>query len=113
MTTLNEKATPLIQRLKTANEWRRGAEIEMPNPKQLGEDIDDAIKLIEALRWRDVNVELPEMGVEILVKCEDRVTSRPIYWVSWLDRKGHFCGLKTMGNDYTNEPTHWRPIETI
>lgn len=40
MTTLNEKATILIQRLKTYNEWRRGAEIEMPDPKQLGEEIE-------------------------------------------------------------------------
>ena len=40
----------LIERLKAYNEWRRGGtEIESPRPKQLGEDIDKAIELLEEL----------------------------------------------------------------
>ena len=40
----------LIERLKAFNEWRRnGTEIESPRPKQLGEDIDKAIELLEKL----------------------------------------------------------------
>jgi len=40
----------LIERLRAFNEWRRGGtEIESPRPKQLGEDIDKAIELLEKL----------------------------------------------------------------
>jgi len=40
----------LIERLKAFNEWRRGStEIEIPRPKQLGEDIDKTIELLEEL----------------------------------------------------------------
>ena len=39
----------LIARLTQYNEWRRGAEIEQPDPKQLGQDIEDAIALIQGV----------------------------------------------------------------
>lgn len=38
----------IIESLKHHNEWRRGAEIEMMNPTDLGEIIDGAIKLLES-----------------------------------------------------------------
>ena len=37
------KQSEAIKILINSNKWRRGAEIEMPNPKQLGEAIDFAI----------------------------------------------------------------------
>jgi hypothetical protein len=37
----------LIDRLRYYNDWRRGADTEMPEPKQIGQDIDDAISLLE------------------------------------------------------------------
>ena len=36
-----------IKILITANRWRRGAEIEMPDTKELGEAIDVAIAVME------------------------------------------------------------------
>jgi len=38
-----------IKILITANRWRRGAEIEMPEPKEFGEAIDVAIAVMEAM----------------------------------------------------------------
>ena len=38
-----------VKVLITANKWRRGAEIEMPDPKELGEAIDVAIAVMEAM----------------------------------------------------------------
>jgi len=47
----------LVVRLRRYNEWRRGAEIEQPDPKALGEDIDAAADILEivvaAKVWRD------------------------------------------------------------
>jgi hypothetical protein len=41
---------PLAQRLQRYNEWRRGSEtIEQPHPKQIGEDIDEAVELLLAM----------------------------------------------------------------
>lgn len=37
-----------IKILKRANKWRRGAEIKMPDPKELGEAIDVAITILES-----------------------------------------------------------------
>ena len=38
-----------IKVLKRANRWRRGAEIEMPGPKEYGEAIDIAIAVMGAM----------------------------------------------------------------
>lgn len=38
-----------IKFLITANKWRRGAEIKMTDPKELGEAIDVAIAVMEAM----------------------------------------------------------------
>ena len=37
----------VVKILKQYNEWRRGSEIPQPNPKLIGEVIDEAIKIIE------------------------------------------------------------------
>ena len=57
------KISEAIKILIHANKWRRGAEIEMPNPKQFGEAIDFAIlelkqnkKLIIDLQSRNHNL---------------------------------------------------------
>lgn len=45
--------------LRTHNEWRRGADISMQDPKELGEAIDIAISVLEqdlALTWQDVSI---------------------------------------------------------
>ena len=36
----------LIHRLQYYNEWRRGADTEMPPPKQIGADIDAAVEVL-------------------------------------------------------------------
>jgi hypothetical protein len=38
-----------IKILIRTNKWRRGAEIEMPEPKEFGEAIDVAIAIMEAM----------------------------------------------------------------
>lgn len=45
----------LADRLKLYNEWRRGAETEQPHPKQIGQDIDAAIMIIEEMTDESVN----------------------------------------------------------
>ncbi len=37
----------VIAKLKYFNKWRRGADIKMPIPAEIGETIDEAIKLLE------------------------------------------------------------------
>ena len=37
----------VVKILKQYNEWRKGSEIPQPNPKLIGEVIDEAIKIIE------------------------------------------------------------------
>jgi len=43
----SEDTKDLIDRLRYYNDWRRGADTEMPEPKQIGQDIDDVISLLE------------------------------------------------------------------
>lgn len=50
----------LINRLKHYNAWRRGAEIEMPAPAQLGKDIDAAIEILEEKNERTNRVRNPK-----------------------------------------------------
>ena len=37
----------LIEYLKTYQEWRRGADIEQPDPTELGEKLDEAIQILK------------------------------------------------------------------
>lgn len=98
--------TTLEQHLKTLNQWRRGAEIEMPNPEQAGRDIDQAIELIESLRWRDVNVEKVPCGVNVILKNGDKYVGLGFFY----DFGFESCdGSKFFKVKFT----HWRPIETI
>jgi hypothetical protein len=47
---MNDNVTNLISRLRLYNEWRRGSDdIKMPNPKEIGSDIDDACDMLEAM----------------------------------------------------------------
>lgn len=41
------KKQEAINILIEANRWRRGAKIEMPNPKEFGEAIDYAVKFMK------------------------------------------------------------------
>lgn len=100
--------TTLEQRLKTLNQWRRGAESEMPNPEQAGRDIDQAIELIEALRWRDVNVELPKIAQLVLIQVDNDTMQ-----VSTARYKGNGCFAIDYADFSYESITHWRPIETI
>ena len=43
----------LVQRLKLANRWRRGADIQMPDPIELGEDIDTTVEILELIAHGD------------------------------------------------------------
>lgn len=42
----------LISRLRTYNEWRRGADIEQPKPLEIGQDIDEAIEMLKLIAWK-------------------------------------------------------------
>lgn len=43
-----EKLEGLAYRLERFNSWRRGADIEHPEPKQLGRDLEAAIEVIRS-----------------------------------------------------------------
>ena len=43
----------LAQRFKKANRWRRGADIQMPDPTELGEDIDTTVEILELIAHGD------------------------------------------------------------
>lgn len=40
----------MMARLRAYNQWRRGAEMIQPDPRQIGQDLDDALDLIERMR---------------------------------------------------------------
>ena len=44
-----KKLEQLVIRLQVYNDWRRGADIEQPKPKEIGQDIDLAIEAIKQL----------------------------------------------------------------
>lgn len=49
------KTKEIINTLTRYNEWRRGADIEQPNPEEIGRAIDHAIKRmieLEGLKWK-------------------------------------------------------------
>ena len=46
-----------IKILSTANRWRRGADVEMPDPKEFGEAIDVAISIMEAMLVKETRHE--------------------------------------------------------
>ena len=45
----------LVKFLRDYNQWRRGAEIPMPSPKELGIALDIAISIIEKIEEKVVN----------------------------------------------------------
>ena len=44
-----EDVESLIIRLRRYNDWRRGADLEQPDPNKVGKDIDMAIKLLKGI----------------------------------------------------------------
>lgn len=49
------KTKEIIDILTRYNEWRRGADIEQPNPEEIGRAIDYAIKRmkeLEGMKWK-------------------------------------------------------------
>ena len=66
------KIKELIERLRTYNAWRRGAENEMPEPQQIGQDIDAAIAAITALETR-----IAELTEELIEELEEVVEFAP------------------------------------
>lgn len=68
----------------------------------------------EANRWRDVNVELPEVNIDVLVKT---VNGKYIVAQMYIpkDCNGIVLGLKEWKGSYSFKQSiiAWRPIETI
>ena len=64
-----------IQTLILHNTWRRGAETEMVNPKQIGIAIDHAIQVLmqvdNLLKQKDMgNIGIALKGLEIIAEAE-------------------------------------------
>lgn len=53
-----------IKILIRTNKWRRGAEIEMPDPKEFGEAIDVAISAMETMLAERAGWKEPHKGEE-------------------------------------------------
>ena len=47
-----EELDKTIKELHTFQKWRRGANIEMPNPKDVGKTLDNAIKILRKVKKR-------------------------------------------------------------
>ena len=45
-----EELDKTIKELHTFQKWRRGANIEMPNPKELGKTIDNTIRILRKIK---------------------------------------------------------------
>lgn len=45
----NETEPDLITYLENYQEWRRGADIEQPNPTELGQKLDEAIQYLKLI----------------------------------------------------------------
>ena len=46
-----------IKELHTFQKWRRGAKTQMPNPKELGKTLDNAIKILRKVKKSEINLE--------------------------------------------------------
>lgn len=57
----------LAERLRKFNEWRRGTYEPMPEPRQIGHDIDAAIVIIEEVAETEYSTPLFERDVRELV----------------------------------------------
>lgn len=55
------KKEEAIKILTEGNKWRRGSEIEMPNPKNLGLAIDYAIKFMQEVK---TDIEITKVKIE-------------------------------------------------
>lgn len=49
------KKKDILKNLRYVNDWRKGANIPMPNPTEYGKWLDSAIKAIEFANTKDVN----------------------------------------------------------
>ena len=45
-----EELDKTLKALRVFQKWRRGANIEMPNPKELGETIDNTIRILRKIK---------------------------------------------------------------
>ena len=63
------KQSEAIKILINANKWRRGAKIEMPNPKQFGEAIDFAI--LELKQNKKLIIDLRSQNHSLRVQLSD------------------------------------------
>ena len=45
-----EELDKTLKALRVFQKWRRGANIEMPNPKELGKTIDNTIRILRKIK---------------------------------------------------------------
>ena len=46
-----------IKELHTFQKWRRGANTQMPDPKDVGKTLDNAIKILRKVKKGEINLE--------------------------------------------------------
>jgi hypothetical protein len=85
-------AKEVIDALTYYNTWRRGAEIEMPEPKNVGQAIDAAINIIESLLSASIdtltsNLHLCDGDICTLKTLKDAVENIEKNWMG--DKYGH------------------------
>lgn len=129
------KIKEIIRVMHAFQKWRRGADMPMPDPKEIGRAIDGAIRELrnfqrlkiriekpsnstgfakernELLRWRDPNVERPKDGEEVLVKADCPYCR---YDVMKHDAFGWWEKTSLAGGGWYKakvEITGWRPIQ--
>lgn len=52
-----EELDKTIKELHTFQKWRRGANTQMPDPKDVGKTLDNAIKILRKVKKGEINLE--------------------------------------------------------
>jgi hypothetical protein len=94
--------TEALTILRAHNEWRRGAEMPIQEPAEIGEAIDTILAHHHANRWRTVAKEVPPEGrVALVEKGEKRFSAVPATYS---------CGsgwVHMMWERYEDDATPW------
>ena len=95
--------------LENHNNWRRGADIPMQDPQDIGEAVDIAVSVMKEHGWRPIS-EAKKSPTSILVWCPDRQNQYIVTWMAGSDVGGgcwcHFGSMLSL----SETPTHFQPL---
>lgn len=110
--------TEALEILEQYQAWRRGADTEMLEPKDIGKAIDVAIDALKRTQWQPIET-APRDGKRILLyRPLAYETNDPIIAIFRGTAKDHGCWDETVPDGYTSEnytdghckATYWMPL---